>query len=160
MAKIIQLKGLDKVIKNLKKEINKIEDRSQAGITAAALFIKGEAQKETPMDLGNLVNSAFVTSPDEVDSNPIFRGKQAANMKADHVTETVESRGRVKSSRNPVAEVGFSAVYATAVHENPRSGKSGRPGAATSGSWKFLENALKRNTKKVLDIIKERTKIK
>jgi hypothetical protein len=160
MAAIRQLRGLNKVMKNLNKEIKKIEGRTQKGVTVAALFIKGEAQKEAPVDLGNLMNSAFVTSPDELDSSPSFKGKEAGNMKANHMTEVIESKGRVKSSRNPVAEVGFSAVYAMAVHENPRSGKSGRPGSATSGNWKFLENPLKVNTKKILDIIKERAKIK
>jgi hypothetical protein len=160
MAKIRQLRGLDKVMKNLNEEIKKIKGRTQGGVTVAALYVKGEAQKNAPVDLGNLMNSAFITFPDGIDSSPSFTGKHAGDMEANHVTEVAESQGRVGSQADPVAEVGFSAVYATAVHENPRSGKSGRPGAATSGNWKFLENALKRNTKKILDIIKERTRIR
>ncbi|GAG31886.1 unnamed protein product, partial [marine sediment metagenome] len=63
MAQAIKWKGLDKVLKNLNKEIQKIEGRTQAGVTEAALYIKRESQKKTPMDLGNLVNSAYVTWP-------------------------------------------------------------------------------------------------
>jgi hypothetical protein len=161
MAKVIPLRGLNKVLKNLNKEIKNTDKRAQSGLTAAALFLKGEAQKEAPVDLGNLRNSAFVTFPSgEISgAGTGFKGKYVGDLKAHHLSVTTESKGRVKSSKNPVAEVGFSAVYALAVHENPRSGKSGRAGAATSGNWKFLENPLKRNAKKIFDIIRERTRI-
>lgn len=153
-----KLEGLNEVIKNLNKEINKIEDRTQAGVTLAAQFVKGEAQSNTPMDLGNLVNSAFVTSPRGKGGGvPEFKGKKSGDMASTHVTEVAESIGRVKGSGiGPVAEVGFSAVYAVAVHENMNPKKS----KSTSGGAKFLENALKNNTKKILDIIQKKAKIK
>jgi hypothetical protein len=57
--------------------------------------------------------------------------------------------------------VGFSAVYAFAVHENPNAGsgkmRQGSPAykqRAQSGGPKFLENAMKENTEKIRQIIK------
>ena len=51
--------GVDIVLKNLNKEIGNIEKRTDAGLNAAALFVRGEAQKKTPIDTGNLRNSAY-----------------------------------------------------------------------------------------------------
>ena len=60
---MVVLKGMDKVLRNLNKEIKKIENRTQAGVTAAALKVKAESQKLTPVDTGNLKASAYVSSP-------------------------------------------------------------------------------------------------
>lgn len=149
MARKGGLVGMDNVLRNLTKEIKKIKGRSQVGVLKAAMFIKGEAQKRTPIVTGNLRNSAYVKA--------------------------------VPGMSDPVAEVGFSAVYALSVHENVRSGKtggmspsgkkyttgrttsgkkSGRIVFATEGEWKFLENPLKENTTEVLNIIKRNVQIK
>ncbi len=55
----LELLNTEKVLKNLNKEIKKIKGRSMAGLAAAALLVKGEAQKNTPVDTGNLKNSAY-----------------------------------------------------------------------------------------------------
>lgn len=54
-----RVKGLDRVLMNLTREIQGIEGRSLAGLRRAALFIQGEAQEITPQKTGTLVNSAF-----------------------------------------------------------------------------------------------------
>lgn len=61
-----KLKGLEKVIRNLNKEIDKIKGRTGQGLMAAGLFIQGEAQEVTPVEKGVLVNSAFV----DLDNQP------------------------------------------------------------------------------------------
>lgn len=176
-----KLLGLNKVFNNTNKEIKKLKGRTQAGVTTAALFIKGEAQRETPVVEGNLRGSAFVTWPGGINSAPNFKGGQSDKLSSDHAQEVAESTGRVGGVGDPVAEVGFSAVYAVSVHENPRSGKtqgisplgkrqtagrttSGAPSRrkvfSTVGSWKFLENALKNNTKRILEIIRQKARIR
>ena len=72
------------------------------------------------------------------------------------------------ASKGASVFVGYHAVYAAAVHENPRSGKtggfspSGRPYKtwAKTGNWKYLENPLKENTSTILKIIREAARIK
>lgn len=58
----------------------------------------------------------------------------------------------------PTVEIGFTAEYAPKVHENPRAGKTGKPGASEVGQWKFLEEAVKQNEDKILDIIRSEAK--
>ena len=62
MAKVT---GLDNVLKNLNTEIRAIENRTGDGLLAAALFVQGESQEDTPQRKGVLVNSACLlyTSP-------------------------------------------------------------------------------------------------
>lgn len=74
------------------------------------------------------------------------------------------------ASRGAAVYVGYHAVYAMAVHENPRSGKTGGfspsgrpypPGTwARTGNWKYLENPLKEQEKALLAIIKANVRIK
>jgi hypothetical protein len=58
-----------------------------------------------------------------------------------------------KTVKGYVGEIGYTAAYASAVHETKRAYRK----AGTS--WKFLEKALKQNRKKILQIIRQETKI-
>lgn len=51
--------GLQNVLKNLNKEINKIEGDTFKGILAAVKFVEGEAVETTPVEHGPLSNSIF-----------------------------------------------------------------------------------------------------
>jgi hypothetical protein len=55
-----QIRGMSKVLKNLNREIKGIAMRSEAGMKAAALLIKGRSQRNTPVDTGNLKASAYI----------------------------------------------------------------------------------------------------
>lgn len=55
----MSLKGLDKVVRNLNREIKKIENRSAKGISVAAQRVKRASQEKTPRDDGILRASAF-----------------------------------------------------------------------------------------------------
>ena len=159
MAKV-SFKGLDKVIANLAIEMKKTEGRTQAGVIIAAQWLRRESVKLAPADLGNLRNSVFVNWPRKGSTpSPNFRGGSAEKMDRGHRSELSESDSRL-DGKMPSAEVGFSAVYAMTVHENPKAGRTGRPGAATVGEYKFLETPLKAGQKRILKIIQERAKIK
>ncbi len=144
-----QMKGIDGVIKNLNKEIKGIEGRTRVGMAKVGLFVEGKAMKECPVVTSNLKNS--------------------------HYSESFNT------TKGPGCEIGFTASYAPFVHENPRAGKTGgfspkgvaykapiNPSGKRStqavfsvvGKWKFLEDPLKKNARRILVIIKESAKLK
>jgi len=61
MASKLKVTGEREIMKNLGKEIAKIEGDITKGLGAAALFVKGESQEATPVEFGPLVNSAFAS---------------------------------------------------------------------------------------------------
>ena len=144
-----QMKGIDNVLKNLNKEIKGIEGRTRKGMIKVGLFIEGKSMKECPKVTGNLQDS--------------------------HYSEAFDML------KGPCVEIGFIASYAPFVHENPRAGKTGgfspkgieykapiNPSGerstqvvfSTVGKWKFLEDPLKKNTRRMLAIIRESAKLK
>lgn len=130
MAKDVKVKGLDTVLKNLNKQIQKIEGNTRKGLSKAGLFIKAEAVERAPVDYGVLRNSAFSQI-----SPMTFKGF-------------------------PVVTVGFTAEYAPWVHEMPMTLKGNpRPGKRgvywQGGENKFLEKAVKWNVGQVLKIISD-----
>lgn len=138
MANGISKQNVDRVLGNLNREISGIANRTQAGLTAAALFVRGEAQKITPVDTGNLRSSAYTVSP-----GGIVQGSNAQAPAASKLT------GRVESIKPEIyAEIGFTAFYAVFVHEIKKN--------YTVGDWKFLERALFDNSNRIIKIIKDR----
>ncbi|MHA1809368.1 MAG: hypothetical protein ACTSYH_03545 [Candidatus Heimdallarchaeaceae archaeon] len=167
------VRGLEEVTRNLSEEIKKISKRTQAGITEAALMIREESQKLVPMDFGNLENSAYTVWPTGESSLGSFtdtpeRPNRASEMKTRHSNVISGDKQLVMGSKDPVAIIGYSAVYALATHENIRAGKTGGtslsgakyPHWATVGEWKFLENAVKNNVSRILDIVRNNAKVK
>lgn len=61
---------LNKVLLNLNKEIQGIALRTKAGVRAAALKVKADSVRFTPIDKGNLRASAYVNSGDSVLMGP------------------------------------------------------------------------------------------
>jgi len=138
----VKVIGLERSLKNLNKAIEKIEGASVDGLLAAGLIVQGEAQKIVPVEFGNLRGSAFTR------------------------------KAQKKKKTKPSVEVGFSAAYALYVHENlnqtlkglPRPPSLGKAGIGfywgPKGEPKYLENALRRNRKRVLKAIAAHAKIK
>ena len=60
----IKIKGVQKVLKNLTKEVQKINGRTKEGLRIAALFVEGESNKNTPHDKGVLIGSSFSSVSD------------------------------------------------------------------------------------------------
>ena len=144
-----QMKGIDNVLKNLNKEIKGIEGRTRKGMTKVGLFIESKSMKECPVVTSNLKNSRYSEAFD--------------------------------TSKGPAVEIGFTALYAPFVHENPRAGKtrgispkgvaykapinpSGKRSTqtifSTVGKWKFLEDPLKKNARRIIEIIRQKAKLK
>lgn len=88
MRKVKQIKGVDKLMRNLNRELRQIKGRSIQGMIKAAAFIRSDMEKVPPLiplDTGNLRASWFVTS------------------------------GSI--SGRPFVQMGFTAEYAFFVHE-------------------------------------------
>ena len=123
--------GLELAVAKLNKEIKRIEGVTAKGIEAAAVFIKGEAQQLAPIHDGVLRNSAYTR----------MTGPMAA-------------------------EIGFTAEYAAYIHEIPVMISKGKPRPKRNGIpqgfyWqdgenKFLEKAVVRNMREIVQIIARR----
>jgi len=136
-----QITGIETVMSGLNKKLIEYQTRGTSGLRSAVAFIRRDMEMtppRIPVDTGNLRSSWFV--------------------------ETVE----YKRNRQTIF-FGFNANYAAFVHENigadftsprvrygPGKGRkriyTPRPGAGP----KFLEAALKRNTYKILLIIRKK----
>ncbi len=156
----ITSKSLAKVLNNLNKEISKIEGRSLSGLVDAAFFVKNRAIKQTPIELGNLRASGYVVwKKGEKGSSGSFKqrdGKPSAStmskLRSGHTAATSINKAKTIGKNNSTVTIGFSAFYSIYVHEINKNYRR--------GGWKFLESALKDNTKKILSIIAKRAKIK
>jgi len=100
-------------------------------------------------------------------------------MDAQHKQEKASSKQQaIQKNRGdavPTAAVGYSAVYALSVHENPNAGAAGSGEAEDTarqtrgikletihskrGQWKYLEDPLKSNEAKGLSMIKQEAMI-
>lgn len=158
------IKGLDDVMKRINEEVNKIRGASLRGIVDAGFKIRTEAQKKCPVVTGNLRASAFVSwgSRGVAENSSVGgtfkevpgRTGEAAKRESERQQTLADSKARVAGATDQaVVEIGFSAVYATRIHELPQAGKTGKPGASTVGEWKFLESALKENESEILNIV-------
>lgn len=151
----IRVEGLEKVIKNLNREVKKIGFRTKKGMIKAGLFIQREAQIKTPIDLGNLRASAFTTwngGPIKAAENPSFKGEDGSRLSNEFTQVINEDTAKLsKDDTEPEVEVGFSAFYALFVHENLEN-------AHTVGEAKFLQNAIQENTSRILKIITDEAK--
>lgn len=128
MAK--QITGLDKVIANLNKEIQNIEERSMKGLIEAEIIVRRDMENTPPLvpvDTGNL------------------RGSWASSG--------------LRLPSGPIRIMGFTANYALWAHENMQRPKYENPSRPGSGP-KFLEASLKRNHEKILNVIGTSAKIK
>ena len=176
MAKVT---GLDKVLKNLTKETRNIVGATESGVVKAAMVLRRESMKKTPVKFGNLrASHAVISTSLKVvgAAGGSFKGPDAADMATQHVKEKKKTTAKVKakSFTGPVAAVVVTALYAWSVHENKRAGKTGgkspsgasyRPPAgsneiafASSGQWKFLESAMKESRKRMRKIIEKEAK--
>jgi hypothetical protein len=174
----MSLESLKVVVDNLNKQIEEIKRASIRGLIEAALFVKSESQKRCPVVTGNLRASAFVNwsggTYTEVGKKFSNVEGRAEDREADRARVIAESYAQILKKDVVSIDIGYSAEYAIPVHENPRTGKTGgvspsgrvysagktpsgrkstRKVFSTVGEWKFLENPLKENTNKILEII-------
>lgn len=146
--------GIDKTIKELNNQIMDIKGDTTSGLIEAGLFVKKEAVKQTPIDQGNLRGSAYVVSKRSISASGGFAGDDPAELQEDYSAVTQAAQEQAKKSDKkgePVVLVGFSARYAPIVHEL-MTAVFKSPGTKA----KFLEDAIKTNTIKILNMIKNR----
>ena len=128
------IKGTDIVLANLNREVMKIKARTGAGLIEAAIFIRRDMDKTSPL----------------IPIGP------TGNLRASWFTNPIRGIGK----KMIALLMGFNANYAVFVHEmvDKESKKINwsRPGSGP----KFFEKALKRNHKKILRIIGTNARIK
>src|SRR5688572_31886572 len=113
------LVGLDKVMRNLDREVKGIVGASMAGLWDAGLQIQRASQKRVPVDTGNLKGSHYTRSGSQL-------------MRLEKKGNAPDPNGSVPPN---TIEIGATADYAMAVHENmERNYRVGGP--------KFLERAI------------------
>lgn len=150
----VEVKGLDMVLKNLNKEIKAIEGDIGKGLLLGMSLTKADSMKGTPVDTGNLKGShylVFSTGKVEQDTSFDTKTKSGQKVASEHSGHISDSIADVKSKRGITAEIGCTAFYAEAVHENLEA-------SHVTGSAKFLENAVKKNANQILSLIKRYAK--
>jgi hypothetical protein len=164
------LKGMDTVMSNLNKEIEKIKNGSMRGLILAAAHIRaktndeGKASDLTPVDKGNLNASFFIVTPN---STPPVKGSKkfssdskGAKVQAGHSGVVEQARGEVASMSNANKKflmLGYSAPYAGFVHEfidpNIRWSRIG-------SNAKWFQNTIYSEKGNILKIIANESQIK
>ncbi len=156
-----RLKGLPKVLTNLNKKVQEIENGTLAGLIRAGIIVRrsmDENVPKIPVDLGNLRASWFtVTSKGAitVGRSPHFKKDKGGQLANNHLRVINRSKESITGT-NPSIMLGFSAAYALYVHEMIEAGNWKRPGAGA----KFFEVALDSNTKEMLDVIRKEATVK
>lgn len=134
-----KLKGLEEVMTNLNKELDKIKGKTLKGVRMAGAKIKRDSLEMTPEDVGGLRASSY------------------------------EQESLNSSKERPLSEVGYTSTYAARVHESDMSWKGisreeKKMGSREGYFWdigenKFLEKAVKKNYSRIIDIIQRYAKI-
>ena len=142
----IRLAGIDTALAQLNREIRRIKRVSKKALIRAGFLIKREAQSKTPVMTGNLKSSAFVTWGGKgiPHGAPSFKGKDAGKMASEHLSVVAGETARAKTYN--AVEVGYTAYYAIFVHENLTVHHK-------SGEAKFLENAIRENKDRIVELI-------
>jgi hypothetical protein len=172
------VQGFEDVMNNLNAEIIKIKGASMKGLIESAILIRRDTEKvpvKTPVDLGNLRASWFVVTTTGKQPNDQwntgFRNSRsdkrqgsasktsatAARMISDRANAITEMSARAKSfAGTQVLIMGYSANYAVYVHENMTATKWKKK----SSGPKWFQEAVFRNSSKILGIIKKNVEIR
>lgn len=157
----VKLKGMEKVMKNLQKEIEKIEGFTMKGLIRSVIIIRRDMEKTAPLvpvDTGNLRASFFSVAGRTFFQEPLtetpvkFKGEDADQLSFDHAAVIQYAKSVVGSKL--IVMFGFSANYATWAHEAVDY-KFKRPGSGA----KFMESAISRNKDVILKEIKKSVKL-
>jgi len=153
----IKVIGGKTVMKRLRKEIRKIEGKiSRVGMLKVGRLVMDRSKGLTPVDKGNLKESAFVVfGGDKISPQAIAttnfdtsepEGKRVAAEHSGVVGQFTATR-----KKHPFAIIGHSAFYALKEHEAVGE-------VHEIGHPKFLENAVKKSQRDILKILKESVK--
>ena len=161
------------IMANLNKEISVIQGASMKGLINAAIFIRNETEKTpplTPVDLGNLRSSWFITTATQKSANdqwnkgfrknPTGTKKVADKDLASNHSRAIAGAKSELSGMNTATRkfmmMGYSANYAGYVHEfvNPNISWS-REGS----NAKWFQAHVYSNKAKIFQIVAETSKV-
>jgi hypothetical protein len=129
------IKGLDKVMTNLNKEIAGIEKRTMGGLLAAGLgHVQAPSQKKVPVEHGNLRGSAFTRKAQD-GSLAVEVGFSAAQAVFIHENMEQKLKGEPRPS-------GLGNYW----------GPNGQP--------KFLESTVTENSDKIVETVAKHAEVK
>lgn len=163
------LKGLHAVVAEVENKARLIQGKTAQGMAEAALLVKFDAVRMTPMRYGNLRDSAYALvknigfvygkrgRPSVPNKGP--HGKTLFQHHKDALASRL-ARTRVSSKflkANQIGgdlwfEVGYTMPYALWVHELNRN--------YDYGEWKFLEKSFRKNKREIFNILKRSAKFK
>jgi hypothetical protein len=155
-----RLEGIEEVVRNMNKEVKKIKDRSFEGMIDAIIHLRRDMEQTSPLipiDEGNLRASWFVVTMKGKgvgQGGGSFKGDNASKVRSNHSSVIAKYKAEASTHREPFMIFGFSANYASIVHERVDVTFK-RPGAGA----KFFEAALKRNQAVMLSLIANKAKI-
>ena len=164
MAGAAQIHGFKEVEANLNRQLEGIRNRSMKGLIMGAALVRNETEKTpplTPVDLGNLRASWFVVTAKGIQVGKglgQFKGPKAATITSDHSSTISEAQGFVTANSTKEKQflmMGYSANYALYVHEMIGANFQ-RFGAGP----KWFESAVKNNTSRIVQIVKDNAQIK
>ena len=167
------LKGMDEVMRNLNIELGKIKEGSVRGLVEAAAFIRRKTESSyplTPVDLGNLRSSWFITTASKKKANdewnkgfrktkPGTKKVKDADLAANHTSVITAAQGELSALNTKDKQfvmMGYSANYAGFVHEFVGDVNWSRD---NSGA-KWLQSHVYRNSKKIVEIVRDNAKVK
>ncbi len=160
--------ALDEVLADFAAAVKEIEGDAQKGLSLWGLEVKGASMQEAPVDTGNLKNSAYMVSGkggfQSLDGGAGWKttrkGKPDPGMEKvarEHSSHVEEAKARVDNENIPFIELGYTAYYAEAVHEDLRAShlKVSTEGKFTQiGKAKFLEDPIRAKIGQAPDYIK------
>ncbi len=144
------VKGLNKVLANFRKRVKVNEEGVKTGLLEAALIVKADSLRETPIDTGNLRGSCFVRVTDGKPDNtsPNFVGKDKTTASIGHSAAIDESESIVQGHRGYYTGIiAYSAYYALFVHEMDAN--------FTRGSKQYLLKSMLKNRNRIKNSIKK-----
>ena len=158
----VRMVGVEAVMERISKAMEGTKQKSFKGLIEAGILIRRSSIKDSPtvpLDTANLRHSWFMTTKrSTMGASSNFQGEEKGRMSSDHGSTLGEEKSKVSVIGFPTLAFGFSAYYATYVHEG-RQGVSVKYKQAGSGA-KFLEEAIKSNEKAILLLLQQNMRIR
>ena len=163
----------DIYLANFNREAQGIKGRSLKGLIMAAAKVRKETESKypmTPLDYGNLKASYFVVTGKGKEKNDEYNTGfkdnpeaklTASQLRSEHNDTIMECTGIVQANeanKGKFIIFGYSANYALFVHEMQEKNFTVKKGRSPGPKW--FETAFKRNSAKMLQIIKDNAQIK
>lgn len=154
MPKKDGLEGFDETVRNLNKEIAKINNVSINNLIKAGYYLEAKSVEQVPVDLSNLQNSISVTSNMSVINPQVVVGYSAKYAAAVHENPRAGKTEGYPPFKAKSTNIKMKPNNKGYKADSVNIGRgSRRKHWATKGKWKFLEDPFKENAMKLLHII-------